>query len=405
MSVIEDQSRSRVEADVEPLTVEILFAEARAHARRRRKRIGAVVAFVIAAIVAMTGGFLWMVRAPQQRSSTQSVSIPTQSDTFPGQFVVWEAPTGRSKGGIEVISSKTGRTLRTLVTNSAQPLTVGTMTDPLSYVVLGFDLTNDGHTLYFNSNSTIDSVSTSGGAVTAVAAGTHPMVSPDTTLLAYRPGASASFAQFGQGASLAVKLLATGRVSTFTMPGVKPGQAVSASWLPDSRHLLLSASSVPVCSPSLACLTYRPGWHDIATVLDVVTGKFASVSPAVAAALAPSASSHLQLNGAALKGAEVRVAEVVTRYREPNYLPDYTEVGTLNVATGKLTWQYRTPAGYEFVAVGALAGASSGDHFIVYRNTTKRSGLYSWSPAVHLQPQPIGATPRLLQFGSYWVEF
>jgi hypothetical protein len=399
----------RIQGDSEFITAEVLFAEARAHARRRRRRVVTAIAVVGAAALAGSAALVWT-NSRSQPAPNLGPSFAMTADGFPSEFVAWEPPTKGRIGGIEVISSTTGKTIRTLVKNTNHPETTGEVTNPLAYLVAGFDLTNDGHTLYYNANYTIDSVSISGGAVSHIAIGSDPMVSPNGDLLAYRPGFGEgdipSFVQFGTGPILAIKDIATGQIRKFTVPGVKLGQAVTASWLPDSQRILIYATNKDVCGPGPGCATTtdgrHPGWSSVAKLLDVSTGEWSTVPAGVLGALRQTATVTPHLSGAASDGNAVRISATVITGIASTSVSEFTEVGTVNVATGMLRWQYRMPAGFVFPDLAELPGQDSGEHFVVTGISAQSPGLHQWSPAEQVAPQQIGATPRVLASSPYW---
>ncbi|HEY2644999.1 MAG TPA: hypothetical protein VGI56_14685 [Galbitalea sp.] len=411
MTILIERPTTTVEGDLaELICAEVLFAEARERARRRRNFVIIAISVVFALVVA--GAVV--IAEPWAHHPTiaqrPAPAFSTDSDGFPTTMVVWEAPSAHHENGIEVIDSTTGKTVRTLVKNVGDVWYHPVPANPLAYVHYGFDLTNDGRTLYFNSNREIESVSTSGGPVSRIVSGTHPVVSPNGTMLAYRPDANDSFSQFSEGPEFAVRNLRTGVTRMVTMPGVMSEQTVTLAWLPDSTRILVHASDQDQCSPGAACsLTPRRhrGWSNSTQLLDTSTGAFAPVPAATSAALDESSAIRAHLEGAGAKDNLVRVSAVVSPVT-PNA---FTELGTLDVATGIVSWQYRLPADFKIrsqdplgyptaLDAAELPGQDSGDHFIL--ESSDPSGLHRWSPAVSNKPAPVGRTARVLSFDPYW---
>jgi hypothetical protein len=407
MTVIEDRPRTRDEGDTAPVTAEVLFAEARARGRRRRNRLIGIIAGVLAAAVAISAWLLWVGRQPNQ-ATLAGPAIATTANGFPRDFVAWDGPSGHNPGGIELISSTTGKTVRVLVKNTHQSVGDEAVDNPLAYLTVGFDLTNDGRTVYYNSNYRIDSVTTTDGVVSHVVTGSNPLVSPDARLLAYRPrpgGGVPILSQFGAGPTFAIKDLGSGAVSKFTIPRVQRGQAVTASWLPDSRHILIYAPNRPACSPGPSCGAWPnggPSLSTVATVLDVTTGEFTGLSSGVSRLLDQSSKTSTELEGAGSSGSNVRISMDVDTSVSTLAPSDFVKFGMLNIRTGRVRWQYALPAGYWSDGMVLLPGQDSGTHFVVTRTGAQGAGLYQWSPAERPSLRPIGTTPRSLAYFPYW---
>lgn len=409
MTILIERPRTAVEGDLaEPISAEVLFAEARQRARRRRNIRIVAIAVVVALVVA---GAVVIAQPWAHHPTVAQGPAPdftTDSDGFPTSMVVWEAPTAQHPGGIEVINSHSGKTVRTLVKNTSRPGYYPEPSNPLAYVYFGFDLTNDGRTLYFNAGHEIESVSTSGGPVSPVVSGTHPVVSPDGTMLAYRPDRVESFDQFAGGPRFAVRNLRTGESKIVTIPGVRPYQEINIAWLPDSTHLLVHASDLYQCLPARMCpgqVSRNPQWSSSTQILDTASAKFAPVPAATAAALYESPSIVPQLEGAGTGADVVRVSAVVSPFT-PN---SFTELGTLDVVTGVVHWKYRVPGQFVIASnrfdmntdIAQLPGQDAGDHFLL--DTRWSAGLRRWSPAASNKPSPVGRTPRVLSSGYYWI--
>ncbi|MCU1598673.1 MAG: hypothetical protein JWQ47_2412 [Glaciihabitans sp.] len=402
MIVTEDRPRALVEGDRELISAEVLFAEARERGRRRRNRT-ILTGAVALAIVLVGTVVIVQSQVPPKVTQRPAPAAITDSEGFPTEIVAWDAPTAGHEGGIEVISSKTGKTLRTLVRNTAKPSDLTNSTDnPLAYVSYGFDLTNDGRTLYFNSGNEIESVSTSGGAVSRIAYGTNPIVSPDGMMLAYQPGRAKFNFGYVDGPKFAIKDLRTGQTKSLAIPAVLPGQKVTLAWLPDSHRLVIHASDLIHCVGG-ACLSRglpNPAWSNTTQILDTSDYAFAPVRAATSAALDESASFMPQLDGAGSSGNVVRVSAVA----DANTASSFTEVGTLDVASGVLHWQYRVPAGFNIgVNLVQLPGQDSGTHFILNSNNIHFLGLHKWSPSRSATPEPVGKTARILSPSRYWT--
>jgi hypothetical protein len=152
---------------------EALIAEARRRQRRRwrRRAVLAVIAVLLAAAVAAgVRGLPGRVSRPAAAAPSPG---PAQVAPMPSQVVAW---TGA--GSIEVLSSRTGRVVRTLAAGIALYRGLTTVAVSAAGVVYFDDAGGVGQ-------GQVMSVPLAGGPVRAVAAGRGPAVSPDGRLLAY----------------------------------------------------------------------------------------------------------------------------------------------------------------------------------------------------------------------------
>jgi hypothetical protein len=238
-----------------------LFEEAR---RRRRRRYfwGTIAALLAVLLVAAT---VWSLgdgapRAP--RSHIQSVGAPhtsgTANDAMPAAMVVW-AQVSRATMAIQVVSSSTGRVVRTLATD-----------DGLFNSTPQPSVSTDG-TVFFDDSvagsstpgpgapppiERVMAVPLAGGPVTFVALGHDPVVSPNGQDLAYL-----TFTQVDDAPeAVVVRDLRTGTSSTWSFTTNGP-DIQRLDWRPDSRHLAFSTEN----------LVSRV-WHLSTGVIDVAGG-------------------------------------------------------------------------------------------------------------------------------------
>jgi len=216
-------------ANGDPATTQALFEEAR-RLRRRRNRRWAILAVSVGLIVAVTVGIF--VHTSHSVGPTVSVgrkgsAAATPAAAVPAQMVVWK------DFRIEVISSKTGRLIRTLA--AAVGLNRGTPHPTVS--PSGTVYFDDARDVTFTAPSEqILSVPLSGGPVAFVADGRHPVVSPNGRFLAY-----VTYVDYTNGREgIAVRDLLTGVTKTWRYANTGPD--ISAlSWSPDSEALSFSA--------------------------------------------------------------------------------------------------------------------------------------------------------------------
>ena len=199
-----------------------LIAEARQRQRERRRRSARLIlamALVIAAVAAIVIGLTAGAERAPDTASGRQLAGPTQP--MPRQAVIWT-----SGFKIEVISSRTGRVVRTLATNVGLYRGIPTVAVSSAGAVY-FDTARDGE-------EWIESTPLTGGRITAVAAGYLPSVTQNGRLLAYvdytdRPEA------------IVVRNLTTGAIRTWAFTSDVPDIS-SLSWSPGNRFLAYTAS-------------------------------------------------------------------------------------------------------------------------------------------------------------------
>jgi len=207
-----------------------LFAEAR-HRRRLRRRRWAAGLFALALLACILGPLALdrgaAVRTGQRlRAGAGPASSPT-----PAELVVWT-----SDFRIEVISSASGRVIRTLATDVALNRWLPHPTVAPNGTVF-FDDAND---VSGRPAERILSVPLAGGPITAVAAGHYPVVSPNGRLLAYLAYTDIT----GAPEAIVVRNLRTGASRTWRYAGAGAGADITQlSWAPDSAALSFTASA------------------------------------------------------------------------------------------------------------------------------------------------------------------
>jgi hypothetical protein len=271
---VEEHSIAR--GDDSSSSAQALFEEARRR-RRRRYRWGAVALLLAVVLVVVT---VWSLgdgtpRTPgaQTHRVHHPVPIASSRSALPPAMVVWAQLTP-STMAIQVVSSRTGRILRTLATddglfNSTPQPTVST----------------DGTVFYDDSvagSSTpgpgapppterIMSVPFAGGPVSFVALGHDPVVSPDGRYLAYltfaqvitKLGSEAVVSDAPEG--IVVRDLRTGISSTWSYSTSGPDLR-RLTWMPDSAHLAFSTENL------VGPVLHRV-WHLSTRVIDLFGGE------------------------------------------------------------------------------------------------------------------------------------
>jgi hypothetical protein len=225
---------------------EALIKEARQLQRRRWRRralLGASLALLAAATA--IGGIGLSDR--NARSPARAAPRPGPVAPMPARVVVW---TGNFK--IEVLSSRTGRLIRTLATSVA--LNRGLPT--LAVSPLGVVYFDDAR----GPREFILSVPLTGGPVTTVAEGRDPALSPDGRLLAYWTYTDRWALKQPEAIVVRDLLAGTQRAWAFTsyLPDI-----TGLSWSPDGRFLAFTSTtgmrSDTVTVRTIQVLDARPG--------------------------------------------------------------------------------------------------------------------------------------------------
>jgi len=206
---------ARAEGGGPPRDTQALIAEARQRQRDRRRRIAWLIpgaALAIAAVAASAIGL--SSRGNSTAAPPQDWPLAAPTRPMPSQVVVW---TGMFR--LEVLSSRTGRVLRTLATN------VGL------YQGLPTISVSPTGAVYFanarNREQWIESIPLTGGSVTTIGVGIMPAISPNGRLLAYVTNT---------GRTIVVRNLATGVARRWSFASGVPAIS-SLSWSPDNRTL------------------------------------------------------------------------------------------------------------------------------------------------------------------------
>jgi len=232
--------------DADAIETQALFKEAHERRKHRRRAAGIVLLVVLlvavlVVVVVNTGG---SPAKPQKTlASTQSNGIT--SAAMPSQMVVWAQNTPGSSMTIQVISSRSGRVIRTLATDVGlfqtvpQPAISKVGTVYYDQVAPGPSTPGPGAQPPVEQ---ILSVPLSGGLSTFVADGHDPEVSPNGRLLAYLTWAQNPTTGGPEG--IVVKDLFTGAVNTWqytsnSEPAIGP-YINTISWSPDSRSLVVA---------------------------------------------------------------------------------------------------------------------------------------------------------------------
>jgi hypothetical protein len=198
-----------------------LIREARQRQRRRWRRRGLLgVSLMLLAAAAVTGAVGLSGRAARVPVRAAAPAPPGPAAAMPSRVVVWTAGFK-----IEVLSSRTGRLIRTLATNVALFHGLPTLAVSATGVVYFDDVRGDG-------NEWVFAVPLAGGPVTAVAEGFGPAISPDGRLLAYVTFTDRT----GRPQAIVVRDLAAGTQKTWAFSSTL-SDIYSLSWSPGGRFL------------------------------------------------------------------------------------------------------------------------------------------------------------------------
>jgi len=184
---------------------------------RRRLRVGVGGGLVLLAVAALVGGVLLSGRA-----------APGPAASMPSRVVVWTADFK-----IELLSSRTGRLIRTLVTGVAVTRGIPTLAVSPAGIVYFDDARGP--------RNYVLSVPLAGGPVTAVAQGQEPALSPDGRHLAYL-----TYADRGTGRpspeEIVIRDLPAGTQRTWAFSSA--GRDITnLCWSPDGRHLAFAGEA------------------------------------------------------------------------------------------------------------------------------------------------------------------
>ena len=206
-----------------------LFEEARRLRRLRYRRCGILVtiAGVLAATIVVTLGHTGGSRGTPHRAQNDPTT-PTRTAAIPREVVVWR------NFRIEVVSSTTGRLIRTLAPDAG----LNRFTPQPAVSPGGTVYFDEAHDVNGIPDEQILSVPLSGGQITGVADGHDPAVSPDGRFLAYLT--YADIANVGQG--VAVRDLRTGATKIWRYSTIGP-DITGLSWSPDSQEVSFTTTT------------------------------------------------------------------------------------------------------------------------------------------------------------------
>jgi WD40-like Beta Propeller Repeat len=215
--------------------VQALFAEAR-HRRRRRRLAAAVAGLVLAGLAVAVSSGAWP-HQPRRGPAQGPGWLPAGPvKPMPSQVVAW-------KGfKIQVLTSRTGRVVRTLASNVALYQAIPTIAVSPAGVVY-FDTAR-------GPEQWIESTPLAGGPITPIGPGDMPAVSPDGRLLAYLawtvqiypPGTPARDMKPPVPEAIVVRNLETGAVRRWAFTSDVPA-ITGLSWSPDNRFLAYTSQS------------------------------------------------------------------------------------------------------------------------------------------------------------------
>jgi hypothetical protein len=228
-------------ADPEVPDTEALFKEA--HRRRRNRRLfWGAVGTVVVGLVFLVATLYGSTRSGSGARSVQQPGLPkTASVAVPGEVVGWT-----SSAKVVVISTATGRTIRTLA-SGVSGLTPG---DPVISIGSHGTVFFDGTSV--RSGPPVDEifrVPVSGGPVSEVAEGSDPAVSPNGRMLAFIGSKADGEPPYlwnspSPGSTIGIDIASispTGRIEKINVLAPGPAQngqgASELSWSPDAGQL------------------------------------------------------------------------------------------------------------------------------------------------------------------------
>lgn len=345
-----------------PADVQALFKEAKR--RRRRRRIYAGLVFLV--IVLLMVGLATVSRRARPTVGPITSTAPITSLTptgIPGTYVAHVPTTTGDPGTIEVVDSASGQVIRTL----------GSAYDP--YLQNGFQLSPDRSTLYYTrldqpaQTIQIIAVPLNGDPSRVVALGVDPQLSPDGRSMAYEP--------YGKPHSIAIMTLANGWTISTQLPTSNQWQTDSGiSWLPDSRHLLVTRST-PVSygcdSPFGEACRPPPSFPKPSIAfLEVATNRVQQWSRAPTPKVFAGERTTPTLEGPGGQSGTVMALS--------NAGSSASSLLTIDVETGRVIVRAQLPKGTSF-----LARDRSGSHLIL----SVPSGTEKWTPGSG-SAQPLG---------------
>jgi len=361
-------------------TTQALFEEAR-RLRRRRNRRWAVLAVSVGLAVAVT--IVTLVHTVHSAGPTLSVghedsATRTPTAAVPAEIVVWK------EFRIELISSKTGRLIRTLATDVG--LNRGTPHPTVSPSgTVYFDDAND--VTITAPSEQILSVPLLGGPATHVADGRHPVVSPNGRFLAY-----VTYVDYTNGREgIAVRDLLTGAMKTWRYANTGPD--ISAlSWSPDSESLSFSAITPTPDNRTETLGTWALG----------VSSSPGSLDAARKIPLPP---------GMAWAG-YLKPDEGIAVFQHPGLTGQMTsiELRVVDAGTGRIIARLPSVRGLLGVdnsldgSEGTIQIDPSGQHLALVEVGSGEGTLYRWtigSVPNHISAGPIQITTGV--FGAAWV--
>lgn len=223
-------SEQQLEPGSSLVNAEALIEAARKHQRRRWRRraiAGSGLALLLAAGViggvSLSGG-----TGRQAGRAGQLPSGPPAA--MPPWIVVWT-----STFRIEVLSSRTGRLIRTLATDVGLYQGLPTLAVSAAGVVY-FDDALEG-------SEWVRSVPLAGGPVMTLGNGASPAISPNGRMLAYVTGPACSLPCPAKPETIVVRDLTAGTAKNWAFTSALP-DITSLSWSPDSRYLAFAGTTV-----------------------------------------------------------------------------------------------------------------------------------------------------------------
>jgi hypothetical protein len=342
--------------------VRALFEEARQRRRLRHRIFGLGLAAVL--LIAALMVFVFLAGRKPTAPPASDGGAPAAGRPIPPaptQMVVW-SQTSPGTLSIQVISSKTGHVLRTLaIDGSAPPNPCPLPREQIASVPLG------------------------GGAISVVAQGHDPAVSPNGRLLAYQTFTDVTDAP----EAIVVQNLTTGASTTWQFATNAPDISSGLSWSPDSKSLAFQSETV-----IKGVFHLRTHVIDLSSPnrsLDDTALIALPLCPAPTPWASPGAGRDMLWVGFLSATAGIGTCHHAGLTRQT----DWNQPIVVNLATGRMIEALPVIRGLEGGGFSSFQVDPSGHHLLFVGAGSGAGGLYRWTVIGH-PPRAVGA-PSLVK--------